>query len=48
MRLEDSKTGPRTVWLGPEAALLVAALPRRDGAARVFPEDLTSARLYTF
>ena len=48
MRLEDSKTGPRTVWLGPGAARLVAALPRRDGAARVFPEDLTSARLYTF
>ncbi len=48
MRLEDSKTGPRTVWLGPEAARLVAALPRRDGAARVFPEDLNSALLYTF
>ena len=26
----------------------VAALPRRDEAARVFPEDLTPARLYTF
>ena len=48
MRLEDSKTGPRTVWLGPEAVRLVAALPRRDGTARVFPEGLTSARLYTF
>ena len=47
-RLEDSKTGPRTVWLGPDAARLVAALPRTDGAARVFPEDLTSDRLYTF
>ena len=47
-RLEDSKTGPRTVWLGPDAARLVAALPRPDGAARVFPEDLTSARLYAF
>ena len=46
-RLEDSKTGPRTVWLGPEAARLLAALPRPGGAARVFPEDLTSARLYT-
>ena len=34
VRLEDSKTGPRTVWLGPEAAKLVAALPRRDGTAR--------------
>ena len=47
-RLEDSKTGPRTVWLGPEAARLLAALPRAEGAARVFPEDLTPARLYTF
>ena len=47
-RLEDSKTGPRTLWLGPEAVKVLAALPRRDGEARVFPEDLTSARLYTF
>ena len=47
-RLEDSKTGPRTVWLGPEAARLLAELPRAEGAARVFPEDLTSDRLYTF
>ena len=47
-RLEDSKTGPRTVWLGPGAARLLAALPRAEGAARVFPEDLKSARLYTF
>ena len=47
-RLEDSKTGPRTVWLGPEAARLLAALPRPEGAGRVFPDDLTPARLYTF
>ena len=47
-RLEDSKTGPRTIWLGPEAVRLLAALPRPDGRDRVFPEDLTSARLYTF
>ena len=47
-RLGDTKTGPRTVWLGPEAAKLLAALPRTEGAARVFPEDLTSDRLYTF
>ena len=46
--LPDSKTGPRTVWLGPEAARLLAALHRPEGAARVFPEDLTPARLYTF
>ena len=47
-RIEDSKTGPRTIWLGPEAARLLAALPRQQGADRVFPEDLTSNRLYTF
>ncbi len=47
-RIEDSKTGPRTIWLGPEAARLVEALPRPDGRERVFPETLTSARLYTF
>ena len=48
VRLEDSKSGPRTVWLGPEAAELVLQLPRVKGTARVFPEDLTSDRLYTF
>ena len=47
-RLEDSKTGPRTLWLGPEAVKVLAALPRQDGQARVFPEDLTTSRLYTF
>ena len=47
-RIEDSKTGPRTIWLGHEAARLLAALPRQQGADRLFPEDLTSARLYTF
>ena len=47
-RLGDSKIGPRTIWLGPEAARLVASLPRIEGRDRVFPEDLTSSRLYTF
>ena len=47
-RLEDSKTGPRTVWFGPEAARLLAALPRPEDTDRVFPEDLTSDRPYTF
>ncbi len=46
-RIEDSKTGPRTIWLGPEAARLVVELPRPDSRERVFPETLTSARLYT-
>ena len=47
-RLDDSKTGPRTIWLGPEAARLVEALPRPDGREGVFPNDLAAARLYTF
>ena len=47
-RIEDSKTGPRTVWLGPEAASVLAGLPRPEEATRVFPEALTSSRLYTF
>ena len=47
-RIEDSKTGPRTIWLGPEAARLLAALPRAEGATRVFPVTLTSDRLYAF
>lgn len=29
LNLRDSKTGPRTVWLGDEARALIAALPRR-------------------
>ena len=44
----DTKTGPRTVWIGPEAAKLVAGLPRLGDEGRVFPNDLTSSRLYTF
>ena len=47
-RLEDSKTGPRTLWFGPEAVRVLAALPREEGAARVLPGDLTTSRLYTF
>ncbi len=48
VRIEDSKTGPRTIWFGPDAAKLLAQLPRDKGAVRVFPDNLTSARLYTF
>ena len=43
-----SLSGPRTIWLGPEAARSLDALPRSEGRDRVFPEDLTSTRLYTF
>ena len=46
-RIEDSKIGPRTIWLGPEAVSFLDALPRSEGRDRVFPEDLTSTRLYT-
>ena len=48
VRLEDSKTGPRTLWLGPEAAGLLAGLPRLEDTTRVFPEALTPDSLYTF
>ena len=47
-RLADSKTGPRTIWLGPDAAQLVARLPRDEHAVRIFPEALTSDLLYRF
>ena len=47
-RLEDSKTGPRTIWLGPETATLLAALPRVEDRARVFPDSLTPDHLYKF
>ena len=47
-RLPDSKAGPRTLWFGPQAVKVLAALPRHEGDERVFPRDLTSARLYNF
>ena len=47
-RLGDSKTGPRTIWLGPEAARVLSELPQPEGSERVFPEALMSQRLYTF
>ena len=47
-RLGDSKTGPRTLWLGCEALRLIASLPRRDSDPQVFSKNLTSARLYAF
>lgn len=45
-RFPDTKSGPRTVWLGPEVAKLVVSLPRRAGEDPVFSGDLTSSRLY--
>lgn len=48
VRIRDSKTGPRTIWFGPDAAKLLSELPRDQAAERVFPDNLTSARLYSF
>ena len=48
VRLADSKTGPRTIWLGPDAAQLVTRLPRDEHAVRIFPETLDSDLLYRF
>ena len=44
--LGASKTGPRTLWFGPDAAKLVSSLPRRGEDERVFPDELTPSRLY--
>jgi len=44
-RIADSKTGPRTLWFGPEAAKLLAALPRIGESGRIFPEDLDWSRI---
>jgi integrase len=39
--LHDSKTGPRTVWLGDEARLLLSTLQRRGPSDLVFWNKLT-------
>jgi integrase len=44
LRLEDSKTGPRTVWLGDQARALIEGLPRRRGEGLVFPLAAQSRR----
>jgi integrase len=36
LRLRDSKTGPRTVWLGPEARRIIDELPRWKGIPHLF------------
>ena len=43
LRLEDSKTGPRTVWLSGAAQDLIARQPR-SGSAFVFPSSIDGAR----
>lgn len=47
-RLEDSKTGPRTIWFGPEAVRVLLALPKPEDDPQVFPRTLTTSRLYGF
>lgn len=37
LKLRDSKTGPRTVWLGSEARAVLDRLKRRSGDELVFP-----------
>ena len=37
LRLRDSKTGPRTISLSPEAAAVLAAIPRVAGNPHVIP-----------
>lgn len=37
LKLIDSKTGPRLVWLGAEAQAILEGLPRKRGDERVFP-----------
>lgn len=37
LKLTDSKTGPRLVWLGTEAQAVLAGLQRKRGEDRVFP-----------
>lgn len=39
LKLSDSKTGPRIVWLGKDAQTLIASIPRQKGEARVFPME---------
>lgn len=36
LKLRDSKTGPRTVWLGEEARSLISGLPRHRGVPWLF------------
>jgi len=36
LKLRDSKTGPRNVWLGDQARAVIAAIPRQRGVAWLF------------
>jgi integrase len=47
LRLADSKTGPRTIWLGDAARRLLDDLPKRRGEERVFPLKAQSSGALT-
>ncbi|MEH6755916.1 MAG: tyrosine-type recombinase/integrase [Parasphingorhabdus sp.] len=42
LQLTDSKTGPRTVWVGDEVRELIANLPRRPDQKQIFVTDSVS------
>ena len=41
LHLRDSKTGPRTVWLGQEGRAALAGQPRRSAEERIFINPVT-------
>ena len=47
LRFRDSKTGPRTISLSPEAAGVLAAIPRVDGNPFVIPGRSRARRCAT-
>ncbi len=44
LHLRDSKTGPRTVWIGEEGRAVLDSLTRRRGIERVFQDPRVHAR----
>ena len=50
LQLRDSKTGPRTVWIGEEGKKVLASLDRRRGVSLIFcdPQRQRPINLYRF
>ena len=50
LQLRDSKTGPRTVWIGEEGKKVLASLDRRKGVSLIFYDEQRRkpVRLYAF
>ena len=46
LRLPDTKTGPRAIWLAPTAAMVLSELPCPEASEPVYLESLTADRLY--